>query len=193
MNFFEAKKHILNRLKNDLPVYLSYHGYHHTLDVYEMTIEIAKEEGIKAGEDLTLLKTAALFHDSGFLNVYKGHETEGCTIAKESLPKFDYSEHQIEIVCGMIRATQIPQNPQNLLEQILADADLDYLGRDDFYPISNSLFRELQHIKAIQDENTWNKLQVSFISAHKYFTQTNINRRTAEKEKRLQELRKLIK
>jgi uncharacterized protein len=193
MNFFEAKKYILNRLNSDLPKHLSYHGYHHTLDVYEMVIEIAHEEGVTNKDDLIMLKTAALFHDCGFLTSYKGHEDVGCRIAKDMLPEFDYNQTQIEKICGMIQATKIPQSPKNLLEQIIADADLDYLGRDDFYQISKTLLDELKSINALQDENEWNKIQVSFIKNHHYFTQTCINRRKTEKEKRLAELEAIIK
>ena len=193
MDFFEAKKYILNRLKNELPKHLSYHGYHHTLDVYEMTIDIAKEEGITGKEQITLLKTAALYHDAGFLSVYKGHEDVSCEIARESLPRFGYSEGQIEIICNMIQATKIPQRPQNLLEEILADADLDYLGREDFYPISNSLLEELRSIDALQDENDWNKIQVNFLGQQHYFTKTSKARRKVEKDKRLEEIKKIIK
>lgn len=193
MNFEAAKKYILNRLKNELPVHLTYHGYHHTLDVYEMTKEIAQEEGVKDKEELTLLKTAALYHDCGFLSAYKGHEDISCDIARDSLPRFGYSESQIETVCHMIQATKIPQRPTNLLGEILADADLDYLGRDDFYSISKSLLDELRSIDALHDENEWNKIQVNFLAQQHYFTKTSKERRKEEKDKRLEELKKIIK
>jgi HD superfamily phosphohydrolase YqeK len=193
MNFVEAKKYILNRLKHDLPKNLTYHGYHHTLDVYEMCIDIAKHEGIDNHEELTLLKTAALFHDCGFLRAYKGHEDASCEIAKESLSNFNYTQEQIQVVCGLIQATKIPQKPQTKLEEILADADLDYLGRDDFYPVAKTLYEELKSIHAIHDENEWNKIQVSFIGAHEYFTDTCLQRRKSERDKRLAELKMIIK
>lgn len=189
MNFFEAKRYILARLKKELPDYLSYHGYHHTIDVYEMTIEIAREEGITDEEDIILLKTAALYHDSGFLSVYKGHEDVSCLLVRDILPRYNYTDSQIEKICGMIQATRIPQQPKNHLEEILADADLDYLGRDDFYPISYSLFEELKSIKAIDTIEQWNKIQVIFLEQHHYFTQTCLRKRKNAKEKRLQELK----
>lgn len=192
MNFHLAKKYILTRLKDELPSYLTYHGYHHTWDVYEMTIEIAMSEGITDEEDLTLLKTAAIFHDSGFIVAYNGHEDLSCEIVREKLPEFDYNEEQIEKICSMIQATKIPQNPQTQLEEILADADLDYLGREDFYPISSSLFEEFKSINLLKTEEEWNKIQVKFLEQHHYFTKTCIQRRKDAKEKRLVELRKLI-
>jgi hypothetical protein len=116
-----------------------------------------------------------------------------CDIARESLPKFGFSQAQIETVCHMIQATKIPQRPTNLLGEILADADLDYLGRDDFYSISKSLLDELKSIDALHDENEWNKIQVNFLAQQHYFTKTSKGRRKDEKDKRLEELKKIIK
>ena len=149
-------------------------------------------QGIENDEDLALLKTAALFHDTGFLYAYKGHEDLSCIIARENLPHFEYAIEQIEKICEIIQATTVPQSPKNKLGEIIADADLDYLGRDDFYPISNSLFNELKNIDAIDNLDKWNQIQIDFISQHQYFTTTSINRRSQEKEKRLEELKKLI-
>ena len=114
------------------------------------------------GDDLTLLLTAVLFHDSGFLKQQKEHERVGCDIAREYLPEYDYSPEQVEMICGMIMATKIPQTPHNKLEQIICDADLDYLGRDDFFTIGNKLYDELCMYGIISTELEWNKLQVRF-------------------------------
>lgn len=192
MNFLGAKKYILDRLEKDLPNNLTYHGYHHTIDVYDMSIDIAENEGITDMEALTLLKTGALYHDCGFLKTYKGHEDASCVIARESLVQFNYTADQIETVCNLIHATRIPQSPQSKIEQILADADLDYLGRDDFQSIANSLFLELKSVGAIKSESEWNRIQVGFLETHRYFTQTSIGRRKKEKQKRIVELKKLM-
>ncbi len=89
-------------------------------------------------------------------------------------------------------STKIPQSPTNLLEQILCDADLDYLGRDDFFSIGDSLFRELQAYNLIGDEQTWNRLQVSFLSAHRFHTNTNKTLREPVKRRYLEELQELV-
>jgi HD superfamily phosphodiesterase len=193
MNLYKAKNYIIERLKLDLPGYLTYHGFHHTWDVYEMVTEIAQEEGIKNEEDLIILKTAALFHDAGFLSTYEGHEDAGCKLIREVLPEFEYNDEEIRKVCMMIQATKIPQSPKTHLEEILADADLDYLGRDDFYSISNSLYEEFKTVNLVNSIEDWNRIQVDFLEQHRYFTKTNISKRKAEKEKRLSELKELIK
>ena len=156
-----------------------------------MTKELCAAEKISKYET-KLLKTAALFHDSGFTQIYQNHEEEGCKIAQEHLPKFEYSKEEIERICGMIMATKIPQSPQNKLEEIICDADLDYLGREDFYSIGNSLFEELRNKGVLSDVESWNKIQVGFLKAHNYFTSTNLDRRAPQKQSFLKKLEALV-
>lgn len=192
MDYRAAKHFILTKLSNELSEKLAYHGVHHTLDVLKMASEIAENEGID-GKNLTLIKTAALFHDSGFVkNRHEGHEAEGCLIVREHLPHFGYSGPDIDTICGMIMATKIPQSPKNILEEILCDADLDYLGRDDFYPIGLTLYQELQAYHLLTGEQAWNRLQVSFLSAHHFYTTTNKILREPVKLRHLENLKDLV-
>jgi hypothetical protein len=192
MNYRAAKQYILEELDRDLSPLLFYHGVHHTKDVLRMATSIGKREGVK-GRDMILLKTAALYHDAGFLkNKHAGHEEEGCRIAQMELPRFEYSPEEVHTICGMIMATKIPQSPHNLLEEIICDADLDYLGREDFYHIGSTLFKELQAYQLIGDFESWNRLQVSFLSAHHFHTDTNHRLREPVKTHYLQELRDLV-
>ncbi|MEO6831064.1 MAG: HD domain-containing protein [Chitinophagaceae bacterium] len=191
MQFQQASKHILERLKRDLPSHLSYHTLEHVLDVYAAASRIAEAEGVE-GTDLALLLTAVLFHDSGFMIQSKNHEKFGCEIARETLPRFDYSAAQIDAICQMIFATEIPQQPKNLLEEIMADADLDYLGRDDFYTIGQTLFKEFKDSGVIETEQEWNRLQIKFLEQHHYFTATSIASRAAQKAQHLAELKQLF-
>lgn len=192
MDFQAAKAFILHKLREELPRNLTYHGLHHTLDVCQSAKEIAQAEQV-GREDLILLETAALYHDSGFTRTYQNHEAAGCDIARESLRNFGYSKVQIRKICGMIMATKIPQTPTTLLEQILCDADLFYLGRKDFYHIGDTLYREFLHQGIVKNEVDWNKLQVKFLSNHNYFTHTAINMRQAKKNKHLQEVKELLR
>jgi uncharacterized protein len=192
MNFKPVKAYILGLLKEGLPAHLTYHRYEHTLDVYEQTKRIAKREGIQDKHQLQWLKTAALFHDAGFLHVYQNHEKEGCRLAMEILPDFEYTPFDIEMICGMIMATKIPQSPRNHLEQILADADLDYLGRSDFFTIGDTLRQELRHMGIIKGDHEWDPIQIQFLHSHRYFTRTSIQDRNEKKQAHLKELEERI-
>jgi len=192
MNYRAAEDHILHRLRTELSERLLYHGVEHTLDVLQAAEALCASEGV-FGRNLILVKTAALFHDAGFLcDRHDGHEYQGCLIAQHTLPHFGYSSADIEAICGMIMATRIPQTPTNLLEQILCDADLDYLGRTDFYRIGRNLYEELTAYGLLHGEEAWNRLQVSFLTHHRYHTRTNIALREPVKQHYLEELRQLV-
>lgn len=192
MDYRAAKHFIIAKLRAELSEQLYYHGLHHTLDVHRVASDLCVQEGVH-GRDVTLVKTAALFHDAGFVkNKHLGHEAEGCHMVRAFLPAYGYTSSDIEVICGMIMATKIPQSPQNLLEKILCDADLDYLGRGDFFTIGNSLFEELKAYHLITDEQAWNRLQVSFLTAHRFHTGTNIRQREPAKQAYLQQLTDLV-
>lgn len=188
INFEGAREFIRQKLSAELSPKLSYHSVVHILDVYNIAEKLAEMEGIK-GEELTLLLTAVLFHDSGFLVGPKEHEKVSCQIAREFLPQFGYSAGQIERIEGMIMATRMPQTPHNLLEEIICDADLDYLGRDDFWTIGHKLFTELNSNGITMNENDWNKQQVTFLEKHHYFTKSAIQMRKAKKDHHLELVR----
>lgn len=191
MDFKAAKAYALQQLHDGLAANLTYHGRHHTMDVYKTATEYARHEGV-TGEDLTLLGTAALYHDIGFLDVYRGHEARGCEMARTVLPGFGYAPAQIERICGMIMATALPQTPHNALEEIICDCDLDYLGRTDFYHIGSTLFEEFKLYGILKTEEDWNRLQVRFLTEHRYFTATANHLRQPMKEQHLEEIKRVV-
>jgi len=139
-----------------------------------------------------LLKTAGLFHDVGFTVSYDEHEYNGILIAKVMLPSYGYSQEQIEKICSIIMSTKLPPKPNGLLEEIICDSDLDYLGRSDFIPVSNSLFDELKSQNKINSLNDWNRMQVKFISGHQYFTATARSLREVNKQSQIERISSLI-
>ncbi len=191
MNYQAAKDFILKKLESELSDELTYHGIHHTLDVLNIAENLCKSLNIGDYEAI-LVKTAALYHDSGFVNTRVEHEQAGCQIAKNALPGFGYTKAEIDLICGMIMATKIPQSPQNFLEEIICDADLDYLGRDDFYSIGASLFQELQNYNILDSQEEWDRIQVSFIGRHSYFTSVCRDRREVQKQAYLDELKATV-
>ncbi len=189
--FTDLEEVILDKLEKELPKFVHYHNFKHTIDVVNQAELIGLGEGVD-DESLLLLKTAALFHDVGLTISFEDHEFLGTQIAREYLPKWKYTPEQIDQICSLIMATKLPPNPQNLLEKVMCDADLDYLGRSDFIPISNSLYDELIDQGKQIDINTWNKNQVKFLTNHQYFTNTALRLREVGKEYQIERLKKLI-
>jgi class 3 adenylate cyclase len=191
IQFTDIQEIILDKLERELPSFLFYHNVKHTVDVVTEVELIGWAEGC-SDEEILLLKTAALFHDAGHTVAYDNHEYHGTVMVRELLPGYGYSPEQIEKICSIIMATKLPPRPQTLLEEIICDSDLDYLGRSDFIPVSNTLFEELKAQNKIGHLNDWNKLQVKFISGHQYFTNTARSLREVNKQLQIERIQSLI-
>ena len=191
IQFTDLQELMLNKLERELPPHLYYHNIKHTIDVVTQVELIGLGEAV-SDEELLLLKTAALFHDSGHILGYKDHERFGTLIAREILPDYYYTQKQIDKICELIYATEMPPKPKNLLEEIICDADLDYLGRSDMIPVSTLLYRELKEYNMVKSWNEWNRLQIKFISNHQYYTKTALSLREVNKQKQIERIKKLL-
>lgn len=179
--YLTLRKYVLNKLKADLPAHLSYHGIEHTLDVLNVCEQYIRRLNL-AEEERFLLRIGAIVHDMGFLKGSANHEEVGAVMASELMLDLGMKESQIEEVKGLVLSTKIPQNPKNELQKILCDADLDYLGRDDYPEISDRLFEELKTMRVIQTDEEWKQLQINFLKAHYFHTPFAIANRAPRKQ-----------
>ena len=92
---------------------------------------------------------------------YENNESIGAKMAAEWLPKYGYTDQHTKTIVELIHVTEIPHKPINKLQEIICDADLDYLGRDDFDEISDRLRRELRGMKKIDSDRNWDEIQIS--------------------------------
>ncbi|MFN8242117.1 MAG: adenylate/guanylate cyclase domain-containing protein [Bacteroidales bacterium] len=191
IQFTDIQEIILDKLEKELPSYLFYHNVKHTVDVVTEVELIGWAEGC-SDEEILLLKTAGLFHDAGHTVAYDNHEYHGTVLVRQMLPAFGYTTPQIDRICEIIMATKLPPVPKNLLEEIICDSDLDYLGRSDFIPVSNTLYEELKAQNKMGSLNDWNKIQVKFISGHQYFTKTARSLREVNKQLQIERIQSLI-
>lgn len=165
-----AIRYALSRLERELAPELTYHNLWHTVeDVLPATRRLAVLSGISA-DDVRLLEVAAAYHDIGFVIGYHDHERAGAEIIAQVLPGFGFTSEQIAAVQGMILATRLPQSPHTPLEEILADADLDVLGREDSLARSQALRSEMASCGAPVGEMEWYRRQLKFFRGHHYFT-----------------------
>jgi len=187
MNIGKLKRFILEKIRVETPKTYTYHGVHHILEVLNTCNAYIKRLNIDE-KDAYLLRTAAILHDIGIMNNYFNHEAEGMEYVKKTLPNWGYSAEDINKICGMIKATKLPQQPTNLLECILCDADVDYLGTNAFYRIGRTLFEEFKVFNVVQTEEEWDRLQVKFLRNHEYHTAFAKKNREPIKRKYLQEI-----
>jgi len=190
MNKTDIFNIIHQRLENNLPNYLFYHDAAHTKDVIEKSIFLAEKEELNKSE-IDLIKVAALFHDAGFMIGRKDHEEKSCQLATKELPEYNFSKEQIRTICGMINATRIPQKTHNSYEDIVADADLFYLGTNTYDYYSNKLYLELKHYRPQLTEEEWLKIQLDFLKSHSFHTKYGIEVLAPIKQKHLKKLMKL--
>ena len=190
MQFEKAYSFLIEKLESGLPSYLHYHSPEHTKEVVVATDKLANAEHISE-RDLIIVKTAALFHDCGFLETYSDHEEISCDMARKWLPQFEYSTDEIEEICSIILATKIPQTPKNKLAEILCDADLYYMGTDKYFINANKLYKELHEAGFVKDREEWRKEEIKFVESHHYFTgaaqkklNTNLVKTLAQLKKR---------
>ncbi|OIQ36439.1 MAG: hypothetical protein BM555_02720 [Crocinitomix sp. MedPE-SWsnd] len=191
-DFEGLRTFILNKLKAELDDELVYHSYDHTLNVEEAVIKYAQLENLSE-EETTLCRTAALFHDSGFLVQYDDNEEIGVKIFKKYASEFGFSKNYITTIESIILATSNSIVPKNLMEEIMCDADHDYLGRVDYHVIARKLFQE-KAAQGIQlSEKQQIEMQVNYLqNKHSYYTTSAINLRGPGKESRIAELKRRL-
>lgn len=192
LKFMDIQEELLDYLEQNLPDHLYYHNVKHTIDVTTEVELIGWAEGVSE-EDILLLKLAALFHDAGHTISYANHEYHSTVMAREKLSAYDFTQSQIDKVCSLIMATKMPPEPKDILECIMCDSDLDYLGRSDFIPVSNSLYKELKERDMVGSLQEWNNKQLSFITNHQYYTKTALQLREVNKQQQIERLELLIK
>lgn len=188
INYYKAERHIMRVLEQELSVNLHYHSIAHTKDVVYAVERLALAENV-TDEGLFLLKSAATYHDAGFVEKYENNESIGARMADEILPMYGYTKEHIQKIKELIYVTEIPHQPKNKLEEIICDADLDYLGRSDFHQIADRLCKELIEHGKIDNQKQWDEIQVSFLTKHKYFTKTSKKTRAKKKLLNLQEVK----
>lgn len=191
INYYKAERHIMQLLEQRLSKNLHYHSIAHTKDVVTAVERIALLEGV-TDEGLFLLKSAATYHDAGFIEQYDKNEAIGVRLTGEILPKYGYTDKHIDRIKELIYVTEIPHKPKNKLEEIICDADLDYLGREDFHEISDRLRRELKEHGKIESDKQWDEIQVMFLKKHKYFTKTAIKTRRKKKKENLKDVQERL-
>ena len=165
----DVEEEIIERLSKDLPLNLYFHNVARVKEIYSLVDLFGRAEALNDEENL-ILRTAALFQDLGYVVSYDNHEDESIKLANEILPTFKYTPDQIEKIIELIDASKRLRKPQNKMEEIILDADMNYLSRADFMSLNDSLYMELLERDKISSKEDWDKMQIVLLSNHKYYT-----------------------
>lgn len=191
-DFDGAIAYALGCLRAKLSPRLTYHNLWHTQrDVMPAAVRLARLSGIPETE-IRLLQVAAAYHDIGMIERHDGHELIGLRVVAQTLPDYGFTAHHIECIMGMILATRLPQSPRRPLEAILADADLDVLGRADFFQLNQQLWQEMTAFGEATTRRQWIEAQLVFMKQHTYCTAVAKVLREASKQKHILMLEKQL-
>ncbi|EAT14811.1 HD domain-containing protein [Desulfuromonas acetoxidans] len=163
-------QHVEHRLTHELPTTLCHHSAHHSLvDVLSAVRRLGRASQL-SGEEQLLLDTAAVLHDLGYLCRYEHNEEFAARYAVRWLPYFGFNVKQADQVSRLIRATSLGCQPQSLLEKLLCDADLDVLGRPDYWSQTILLRQELEAHGYVYSWQQWLNHQYQFLTTHHYYS-----------------------
>jgi len=166
----EVEQYAKGILQNEIPKKFVYHDDYHTERVVKAAEMIGRESGL-SDDEVEMVTVAAWFHDTGYKEGCANHESTSCEIAKAFLESKSYPAEKINTVVGCIEATKMPQNPKNLIEQVLCDADLHHLACNDYQMMSEKMHKEVEMMKEKPiDTDTWNEMNFEFFKDHEYFT-----------------------
>ncbi|MDH7604197.1 MAG: HD domain-containing protein [Melioribacter sp.] len=189
----KVKEYVLSLLQSRISSNHVYHDVDHTRNVAEATEIIGRASNL-SNEELEIVIIAAWFHDLGYVEKVEGHEEISAEFAEEFLLKENYPIEKIEKIKKCILATKVPQNPQNILEEVICDADLSHLGKKSFKH-RNDLFREEFEFYFGRQltEAEWIKKSIDFLNNHKFFTEFARREYDAQKSRNLEKLKEELR
>ena len=167
----EAKKIVTSIFQNKVNPLFIFHNLEHTIQVVTAAEEIEGYYQLNNNDQFVLF-VSAWFHDTGFSSGHaEEHEKESIKLVTDFLYQHHVHPEVILQVASCIRATHMPQEPLNLVEKIICDADLFHLGTNMFSERNQLLRKELQaYYNSHFSEEEWHQLNAGFLKSHNYFT-----------------------
>ena len=189
-------RYIRDLFRDELPDGIKYHDADHTLHPTKGVVAVANSIAVSENiseHDRELLIAAAYFHDTGYIREYDKNEPIAARMAGRILKLIGYQPPVIEKIQKMILATDLAREPKTHIEKILCDADLDHLGRDDFFELDGKL-REGRRIRGldVSDDAKWYKGTLKILKMHRFYTQSQKKLKEKEKQKNKKKLLKLL-
>lgn len=186
----KVENYIFNYYKENSPAVNVYHSLEHIKSVVKLVEEIGDNSKLSKDE-LEVLKIAAWFHDIGHVKVWEKHEELSAEIAKDFLKSIDFPAEKIKKVKKCILATDLKSHPENILEEVIRDADIAHTGSDEYGDKSDLLKIEME--KRGMGEFTdleWMKENINFLTKVKFFTKYAKEKFEKEKIENLIKLQK---
>ena len=189
----KTEEFVRELFKEKLSPSLLYHDLGHTISVVEAARELAELEGL-SDQDRETLMIAAWLHDTGFTEIYAGHEDVSKRIAEEFLTEQGVPAEQIEQVLACIEITKLGNTPDTKLTSVMKDADFNNLGKRNYINTVENLRHERKvYFRESHTDEQWYEGNVNFIKAHEYYTDSGKATYEKRKRKNLKKVKKELK
>jgi predicted metal-dependent HD superfamily phosphohydrolase len=189
----KAENYIFELFKDKVSKDHLYHNFHHIFRVVEAVTEIGKGSNISE-DQLEILQLAAWFHDAGYSISEELHEQKSAEIAEEFLKKENYPTEKIDQVKSLILATCAFSEPQNLLEEIMKDADTSHFASENYIGIAELLKLEWETTQnlSMSDVEWASTNRNLLLTCHRFYTDYAKENWTKGKESNIVALQKRI-
>ncbi len=170
-----------------VPAEYVFHDFEHTMQTVA-AVKMLAEACQLDPHQADLLILATWFHDTGYAQGPEDHEERSCANAQAFLAG-KIPDEDLQIVLRCIRATKVPQQPQDLLEQIICDADLSHLGMKSYWERNSKLRQEFALTRQeFTDDKVWIDFELNFMLKHEYHTEAARALFNKRKAKHIQQL-----
>ncbi|GEO02589.1 hypothetical protein AAE02nite_02530 [Adhaeribacter aerolatus] len=167
----KASNYVFTLFKEKLSRKLVYHNYKHTTEIAKEAQSLGEAAGLSA-DNLEVLVLAAWFHDTGYVDTYTGHEERSVEYATTFLQAEGYPEGRIGVINDCIMATKHDQQPENLMQEILADADIANIGKESFFSNAELLRVEWEvFLNKFFTDAEWAQYQLDFLLGQTFRTE----------------------
>jgi predicted metal-dependent HD superfamily phosphohydrolase len=171
---------------------LLFHNIDHTRTVVGRTKEIAGHYYLNE-KDMLAVYIAAWFHDTGYLFADpKDHEEKSVELMREFIKTNSNDNELVDRIEECIMATRMPHQHENLLEQIICDADTYHLGTKEFKTINQQVWEEYNLGGTVLDEKEWTEKTIGLLKEHHYYTKYCRDLLEERKQKNMKKLQKKL-
>jgi predicted metal-dependent HD superfamily phosphohydrolase len=186
----DAEQYVKTFFEENISPDYVFHNFAHVQAVVDSVLEIGQGYELPQ-HDLTLLQLAAWFHDLGYDKGPANHEERSVQYAEKFLQEHNFSAEDIAVVRSCIYATKVPQHPDNLLEEIVCDADMSHLGKESYWDRCGRIRQELLVTQQmIMSEQEWVDFEINFMQQHRYHTPIATELYDERKQKHIRQLYK---
>lgn len=184
----DLEEFIMSKLEAELNKNLFFHNLEYSKHIFEHSGLLAKAAELDLEETLCL-RTAILFLNTGFIGGYDNHENRSAEYSRIILPEYNYSEKQISIVSNLILSSKWPPDPKNMLEMVMYDTKMEYIGRADYIRLYKLIFLEQNHFQKSVDVLEFKRKQLEILQTYSFFTESARRLREISLEDQVQRIR----